>query len=41
MEEIQNDILKRIAEDKSLPTKFINNVKALGENLSAKVICST
>ena len=40
LEEIQNDILKRIAEDKSIPTKFIDGVKALGEDLSAKVIAA-
>lgn len=40
LEEMQNDILNRIAEDKSLPTKFIDGVKALGEDLSAKVIAA-
>ena len=40
LEEMQNDILNRISEDKSLPTKFIDGVKALGEDLSAKVIAA-
>lgn len=40
LEEIKRDISKRISEDKSLPTKFIDGVKALGEDLCAKVLAA-
>ncbi len=40
LEEIDSDIKKRISEDKSIPVKFIDGVKALGEDINAKVVAS-
>lgn len=40
LEEIDSDIKKRISEDKSISVKFKDGVKALGEDLNAKVVAS-
>ncbi|MBW5377668.1 aspartate kinase, partial [Brachyspira pilosicoli] len=40
LEEIDRDIKKRISEDKSIATKFTDGVKALGEDINAKVVAS-
>ncbi|ADK30939.1 aspartate kinase [Brachyspira pilosicoli] len=40
LEEIDRDIKKRISEDRSIATKFTDGVKALGEDINAKVVAS-
>ncbi|WP_288693715.1 aspartate kinase [uncultured Brachyspira sp.] len=40
LEEIDKDIKKRISEDRSIATKFTDGVKALGEDINAKVVAS-
>lgn len=40
LEEIDSDIKKRISEDRSISTKFTDGVKALGEDINAKVVAS-
>ena len=40
LEEIDSDIKKRISEDKSIAVKFTDGVKALGEDINAKVVAS-
>lgn len=40
LEEIDSDIKKRISEDISISTKFTDGVKALGEDINAKVVAS-
>ncbi|MEI0561472.1 aspartate kinase [Brachyspira pilosicoli] len=40
LEEIYRDIKKRISEDRSIATKFTDGVKALGEDINAKVVAS-
>ena len=40
LEEIDSDIKKRISEDRSIAVKFTDGVKALGEDINAKVVAS-
>ena len=40
LNEIQNDIQKRISENKLFQDKYIDGIKALGEDLSAKIIAA-
>ncbi|WP_455145324.1 aspartate kinase [Brachyspira pilosicoli] len=40
LEEIDKDIKKRISEDRSIAIKFTDGVKALGEDINAKVVAS-
>lgn len=40
LEEIDRDIKKRISEDRSIAIKFTDGVKALGEDINAKVVAS-
>lgn len=40
LEEIDSDIKNRISEDKSISVKFKDGVKALGEDINAKVVAS-
>ena len=40
LEEIDRDIKKRISEDRSIAVKFTDGVKALGEDINAKVVAS-
>ncbi|WP_157152011.1 aspartate kinase [Brachyspira sp. SAP_772] len=40
LEEIDSDIKNRISEDKSIAVKFTDGVKALGEDINAKVVAS-
>ena len=40
LDEINKDIKLRISEDKSLSVKFKDGVKALGEDISAKIVAA-